>query len=44
MSIERRRPSASSHLLKADLATWTHSKVGALHGRIHRSVAGLALP
>jgi ATP-binding cassette, subfamily B, bacterial len=30
-----------AHLLKGDLTTWTHSKVGALHGRIHRSVAGL---
>src|SRR5262249_4290684 len=30
-----------SHLMKTDLATWTHNKVGALHGRIHRSVGGL---
>ena len=29
-----------SHLLKMDLATLTHERVGALHGRIHRSVGG----
>jgi ATP-binding cassette subfamily B protein len=30
-----------AHLLRVDLATFTHQKVGALHGRIHRSVGGL---
>jgi ATP-binding cassette subfamily B protein len=30
-----------SHLMKMDLAALTHKKVGALHGRIHRSVEGL---
>jgi ATP-binding cassette subfamily B protein len=30
-----------SHLLKIDLAAFTHQKIGALHGRIHRSVEGL---
>jgi ATP-binding cassette subfamily B protein len=30
-----------AHLLKVDLATFTHQKVGALHGRVHRSVGGL---
>jgi ATP-binding cassette subfamily B protein len=29
-----------SHLLKVDLAHFTHEKIGALHGRIHRSVDG----
>ena len=29
-----------SHLLKMDLAALTHERVGALHGRIHRSVGG----
>jgi ATP-binding cassette subfamily B protein len=30
-----------AHLLKVDLATFTHQKVGALHGRISRGVGGL---
>jgi ATP-binding cassette subfamily B protein len=30
-----------AHLLRLDLAAFTHQKVGALHGRIHRSVGGL---
>jgi ATP-binding cassette subfamily B protein len=30
-----------SHLMKIDLATLSHEKVGALHGRISRSVEGL---
>jgi ATP-binding cassette subfamily B protein len=29
-----------SHLMKMDLAALTHQRVGALHGRIHRSVEG----
>jgi ATP-binding cassette subfamily B protein len=29
-----------SHLMRVDLATFTHEKVGALHGRISRSVVG----
>jgi ATP-binding cassette subfamily B protein len=29
-----------AHLLKMDLAALTHQRVGALHGRIHRSVEG----
>src|SRR5262249_5981831 len=29
-----------SHLLRVDLAALTHERVGALHGRIHRSVDG----
>jgi ATP-binding cassette subfamily B protein len=29
-----------SHLMKVELATLTHQRVGALHGRIHRSVDG----
>ena len=29
-----------AHLMKVDLATLTHEQVGALHGRIHRSVEG----
>jgi ATP-binding cassette subfamily B protein len=29
-----------SHLMKVDLSSFTHEKVGALHGRIQRSVVG----
>jgi ATP-binding cassette subfamily B protein len=29
-----------SHLLQVDLATFTHEKIGALHGRIFRSIDG----
>jgi ATP-binding cassette subfamily B protein len=30
-----------AHLMRMNLAAFTHQKVGALHGRIHRSVGGL---